>query len=390
MRGVALALVLAFGWANRAGCCWLAGHAPYTVRKALPAQGAPAPGPAEPPVLRALVFADFGDTTCQQAAVARGMAAAHARAPFDLALSAGDNLYECGPDPRLPGAAACAFAADANAAQPGYTPPEDPRFGKLFEGPLSQLLRAGQPIPVYLALGNHDQNSDSRCQEGDLEPVRLGRTRACLEVAHRGPHWRMPGRHYVVDEGPGRFVVLDSNLLIRDYGGFTLDDEVAFLHEATKGCERRPCFVVAHHPPASAGGKGDGDVYAGPDRFAERVRRLQEAASAPIAAWFAGHDHDLQHLRSPAGYDVFVSGNGSRWRDEKFERVRPPDAELFFASTAWGFAVLEISPGGWSVRFEDDAGAPLHCCTATFPGSCRPAACGPAPLGPSAREPPPR
>jgi hypothetical protein len=374
MRLLSTAIVLAFVWANRAGCCWLAGHTPYTVQPPLPA-GAPVQPATTPGALRVLAFGDFGDDTCQQAEVARGMAAAHAARPFDLALSLGDNVYECGPDPRLPGAADCAFQADGNTVAPGYQPPDDPRFRKLFEAPLAPLTRDGKAIPVWLALGNHDQNSGSRCREGDLEPQALGRVRACLEVAHRSPHWRMPARHYVVDEGPVRFVVLDSNLLVRDYGGFTLEGEVAFFREATRGCAEHPCFVVAHHPPASAGG-GEIDGRPGPDTFQERFRTLQQAASAPVAAWFAGHDHDLQHLRSPSGLDVFVSGNGSRWRDERFRTVRPGEARLFFASTAWGFAVLEAWPGGWSVRFEDAAGAPLHCCRATFPGPCEPAPCG--------------
>jgi hypothetical protein len=329
-----------------------------------------------PGALRVLAFGDFGDDTCQQAEVAKGMAAAHAARPFDLALSLGDNVYECGPDPRLPGAAACAFAPDGNTVPASYAPPEDPRFRKLFEAPLAPLTRDGKAIPVWLALGNHDQNSGSRCQEGDLAPRELGRVRACLEVAHRAPHWRMPARHYVVDEGPARFVVLDSNVIVGDYGGFTLDGEVAFFREATRGCETRPCFVVGHHPPASAGG-GEPSGRPGPDVFQDRLGTLLAAASGPLAGWFAGHDHDLQHLRGPSGLDVFVSGNGSRWRDEKFRNVGPAGARLFFASTAWGFAVLEAWPGGWSVRFEDASGAPLHCCAARVPGACEPVACGP-------------
>jgi tartrate-resistant acid phosphatase type 5 len=384
VRLLALAVLLGFSWANRAGCCWLAGHTPYTVRPSPP--GPRTPPPAQPPALRALLFADFGDDTCQQAEVAKAMAGSNARAPFDLAFSAGDNIYECGPDPRLPGAAACAFAPDGNTVTPGYRAPDDPRFRKLFEAALSPIATGGRPVPVFLALGNHDQNTGKNCREGDLDPGALGRARACLEVAHQGPQWRMPGRHYTVDEGGARFVVLDSNLLVADYGGFTLDGEVAFLREATKGCELRPCFVVAHHPPASAA-HGDGDASPADDEFADRVRRLQGAASAPVAAWLSGHDHDLQHLRSPAGFDVFVSGNGSRWRDEKFEKVRPAGTELFFASTAWGFAVLEVWPAGWSVRFEDVTGKPLHCCQATYPGNCRPVACGELPRGPSSRGP---
>jgi hypothetical protein len=115
------------------------------------------------------------------------------------------------------------------------------------------------------------------------------------------------------------------------------------------------------------------------------VERLQQAASGPIAAWFAGHDHDLQHLRMPAGYDVIVSGNGSRWRDERFQRVEPAGSRLLYASTAWGHAVLEVSEKGWSVRFESEALEPLHCCQATFPGACHAVACGPAPAGLTAR-----
>jgi tartrate-resistant acid phosphatase type 5 len=375
MRTLATALVLAFVWANRAGCCWLAGHTPWTVQAPLPPGAARQPS-TRPGALRVLAFGDFGDDTCQQAVVAKGMAGAHAGRPFDLALSLGDNIYECGPDPRLPGAADCAFAPDGNAVRPGYVPPDDPRFRKLFEAPLEPLVREGRAIPLWLTLGNHDQNSGPRCREGDLAPQELGRVRACLEVAHRAPHWRMPGRHYVVDEGPARFVFLDSNLIVGEYGGFTFADEVAFFREATRGCEARPCFVVAHHPPASAGG-GESEGRPGPDTFQDRLRTLREAASGPVAGWFAGHDHDLQHVRTPAGLDVFVSGNGSRWRDEKFGTVRPAEARLFFASTAWGFAILEAWAGGWSVRFEDAAGTPLHCCQAAFPGACEPVACGP-------------
>ena len=106
-----------------------------------------------------------------------------------------------------------------------------------------------------------------------------------------------------------------------------------------------------------------------------RLARLEEAAGGRVAAWLAGHDHDLQHLRSAAGYDVIVSGNGSRGRPwERFESTSP-GGQLLFASTAWGFATLEVAEGSWSVRFEGVSGEALHCCRTHFPGRCDPLTC---------------
>jgi hypothetical protein len=130
--------------------------------------------------------------------------------------------------------------------------------------------------------------------------------------------------------------------------------------------------VVAHHPAATAGSHRREDDAA----WRGRLARLEEAAGGAPAAWIAGHDHDLQHLRAAAGYDVLVSGNGSRGRSrERFEAVAPPGAALLFASTAWGWLELEAWAGGWRARFVSWEGAPLHCCQASFPGRCEPVAC---------------
>lgn len=343
--------------------------APFTVRAPLPP---PPPAAPEGPPLRALVLGDFGDDTRQQAAMGRAVASAHARAPVDLVFSPGDNLYECGPDVRLPGAGGCAFGADGAAVAPGFSPPQDPRFERLFERAWPALARGGGPVPVYLALGNHDVAAGGGCAQGPLPPAQEARLKACLEVAHRSARWTLPARHFVVERGPARFIVLDSNLLLGDYGGFTLDEEVKFLRQAAEGCAGRPCFVVAHHPAATAGGhRGEIDAA-----YRERLGRLEEAAQGHLAGWLAGHDHDLQHLRAPAGYDVLVSGNGARGRpSERFEQAAPPGAALLFASTAWGLLRLDVWSTGWAARFEAADGAPLHCCRASSPGPCVPVGC---------------
>ncbi len=316
--------------------------------------------------VRAFHLGDFGDATCQQAAVAAALRTAHLRTPFDLGLAVGDLVYDCGPDANRPGAAACAFASDANTVAPGFVPPTDPAFA-VHDGPLAFL----GPTPVHAALGNHDVGFGGRCGPG-RDPASAARAKACLSVAHRAPQWHMPARHYAVDAGPARFIVIDSNLVVGDYGGFTLDDEVAFVAAHTEGCDARTCFLVGHHPPVTAGSHRSD---ATPEYLA-RMARLLRAGRGRIRAYLAGHDHDLQHLRAPDGLDVLVSGAGARgrWR-EKLEPTSVPGAQLLFGSLRWGYGVLEVSSAGWRYRFEDVDGQALHCCAAVGAGRCEPASC---------------
>ena len=374
-----LALAGALLAAGAGGCCSCAGSPDFTIRAASVQDPPPAP-PLVGPALLVLHVADFGDATCQQQAVADGFLAAHHRAPFDVALFAGDNLYGCGPDARVPGADGCAFASDGSTLAAGFTPPRDVLFG-LHERPIGDLASA-PAAEVLLALGNHDVGAPASCR-GSGDPV-TARRRACLEVAHRSALWRMDGRHWLADRGPARFLFVDSNLLIADYGGFSIDDEVAFVAAAAPGCRAdvcdsepdgcsKPwCFLVAHHPAATAGSHGSDHTLG----YGSRVARLLAAGGGRIRAWMAGHDHDLQHLREPSGVDVLVSGNGAHARaSERFETVVPAGAELLYASVHWGFGVLEVADSGWRYRFESEAGEALYCCAAEGPGRCEPVRC---------------
>jgi hypothetical protein len=361
--------VLAALLAGAAGCCACATSPTFTVRQGAALRPGAAPAPLAGAV-RLLHLGDFGDDTCQQGAVASAVAAAHQRAPFDAALVAGDNLYECGPDAALPGAEACAFAADgATVATPPAGPP-DPAFARLHEAPLAGLS-APPAAPVYLALGNHDVAAGGRCGTPGLAPAAAARRKACLEVAHASPRWSMPGRHYVLDRGPARLIVIDSNVVGADYAGFTLDDEAAFVAASSAGCDAKACFIVAHHPPATAGSHRD----EGPADRAARMQRLVDAGGGRLRAWLAGHDHDLQHVRTAGGLDVLVSGNGSRQRPaERFGAVSAGGA-LLFGSVSWGYGVLTVGDAGWRYRFEDDHGRALYCCTAEGAGRCEPVSC---------------
>jgi hypothetical protein len=331
---------------------------------------APTPPLAAP--LRVLVFGDFGYRTVPQSLTASAIHRESSARPFDLALQVGDNLYMCGPDPLRPGAETCRFAEDGATVAPGTVPPDDPLF-LVNEGPLSGLVaRDGGALPMFLALGNHDVAATGGCAVRGLSTEETGRRRACLSVARRTATWTMPARHYVLDRGPVRFVVVDTNVVVGDYGGFTLEEEVAFVRQATEGCgAERQCFLVGHHPPAAVHGFRRGR----PPPHAARMARLLDAAGGRARAFFAGHIHTLEHL-SLRTLDVFVSGSTAMGAlSHRFRYVTPPSARPWFATSAWGFAVLEASEAGYRVRFLDVQGEALHCCEAGRTGACRPVEC---------------
>ncbi|ABS26722.1 metallophosphoesterase [Anaeromyxobacter sp. Fw109-5] len=375
MRRAAVAAALA---AVLAGCS--PASPTFTVRSARARNPGPAPAIAGP-FERVLHLADFGDPTDQQGEVARAVIRAHERAPFALGFFPGDNVYPCGPDVTAPGADACRFGDDGNTLAPGFSPPADPSFSR-HDAPLARL--AGPPAAeVYLALGNHDVATWTDCRRSG-DPVAEGRLKACLEVAHRSPVWRMPGRHYAVERAAARFLVVDTNPVEEPYGGFALEDEVAFVRDQAAGCradacesepggcERPWCFLVGHHPPVTAGSHRDD---ATPERLA-RMDELLAAGAGRIRAFLAGHDHDLQHLRSPEGLDVLVSGNGARGRPgERFDGTSVPGTEVIFATVRWGYGVLEVARDGWRYRFEDDEGKAVYCCAAVAGGRCEPVRC---------------
>jgi predicted phosphodiesterase len=119
----------------------------------------------------------------------------HKQAPFDLLVTAGDNIYETG------------AAADFKA--------------KFFE-PMACLLRKN--VQFRSALGNHDIVSDNGRPE--LHEPRFG----------------MNGRNYVIREGGVRFVIADSN-----------DLRKRWMNTALKTQEGdRWTVVVFHHPVYSS------------------------------------------------------------------------------------------------------------------------------------------
>ena len=279
-----------------------------------------------------------------------------------------------------PGADACRFAADGNTLAGGFEPPRGLRVraARRTASPLAEPPAA----EVYLSLGNHDVATWSDCRASD-DPVAEGRLKACLELAHRSPVWRMPARHYVVERGAARFLIVDTNLVEQQYGGFALDDEVAFV---ARGARCRPDAAKTSRAAATSRGasssattrrprlactagtrrRSSSPERTGSSRLAAGGSRRCSQATTTISSTSArrrGSTCSCPGTR--AGARV---ASGSR-------RRRSPGTAVLFATVRWGYGVLEVARDGWRYRFEGDGGAPLYCCAATGAGACAPSVC---------------
>jgi 3',5'-cyclic AMP phosphodiesterase CpdA len=142
------------------------------------------------------VLGDAGDGSREQYEVARQMAAARSRFPFEFVIALGDNMY-------------------------GRQRPED--YVAKFERPYQPLLQAG--VRFFGALGNHD-DPEQRMYPG-------------LNMGGQ--------RFYTFVRQQVRFVVLDTNVL---------DPKQLAWAESTLRDAREPWKIAYfHHPLYSNGGR---------------------------------------------------------------------------------------------------------------------------------------
>jgi 3',5'-cyclic AMP phosphodiesterase CpdA len=140
------------------------------------------------------VIGDNGTGDTPEFDVARQMATARNRFPFELVMMLGDNLY-------------------------GRQRPQD--FAEKFQRPYERLLRAG--VPFYAALGNHDSSSNP-----SYEPFHMGGE-----------------RYYTFARKDVRFIVLDTNAMDQE--------QVAWLESQLQGARESWKLVFFHHPLYSDG-----------------------------------------------------------------------------------------------------------------------------------------
>ena len=226
-----------------------AGAALHSAGLSAPASPPPAPLPGRPASLRFLAVADTGSGDANQRAVGRQMAAVHRRAPVDLVLLGGDNIYPSG-DMALIEAA--------------------------FRRPYAELLAAR--VPFHAVLGNHD--------------IRTANGNPQVAYAPFG----MRGRYYNLRRGPVEFFMLDTN------GNADWQRQLSWLRTMLAQSTAPWKIVVGHHPIYSSGLYGnDPDLRA---RLTPIMRRFG------VQLYINGHEHNYERSRSLDGITYLIVGGG--------------------------------------------------------------------------------
>jgi predicted phosphodiesterase len=247
--------------------------------------------PDRPNSLKFAVIGDTGTGDSPQFDVARQMAAARARFPFELVIMLGDNMY-------------------------GRQSPQD--FVDKFERPYEALLQRG--VLFYASLGNHD-NQNNRFYKG----------------------FNMGGeRYYTFARKNVRFFVLDSNQMDPQQRAW-LDDALQRSQDDWKVC-------YFHHPLYSDGGRHGSDValrvtlepllikygvsvvFAGHDHVYERF-----TPQKGITHFVAGASGELRRgdVRPSAAAAAYFD------RDQSFMLVEIDGDDLFFEAIARTGAIVD-------------------------------------------------
>ncbi len=260
-----------------------------------------------------------------QVEVAQQMALACQNAAARFVVSLGDNFYE-----------------------DGVASLDDPHWQQSFE---EVYAAPSLQVPWVVILGNHDYHGLPEVQ---------------LEYGKTHPRWVMPGRHFsqlhpLEASTTAEFFYIDTSPMIAEYktqpnmmaqvATQDVDKQLAWLDQALAASQASWKIVLGHHPIYSAG-SGHGTQQ---DMVRLVLPLLQKHG---VQAYFAGHDHDLQHLKA-GDIHLFVSGGGSEHRPVN------PISETQFGEGISGFALASLSAGQLQVRFIDPTGTVLH--TANVP-----------------------
>jgi 3',5'-cyclic AMP phosphodiesterase CpdA len=217
------------------------------------AQRAIVPLPTTSPILRFISVADTGTGAQGQYAVAEAMAQYHRENPFNVAVLAGDNIYNNG---------------------------EIEKINAVFEKPYQPLLQQG--VKFYACLGNHD----IRTANGDPQ------------VKYAG--FNMQGRYYTFRREPVQFFALDTN------DNADWKNQLVWLEKELSQSTAPWKVVFGHHQIYSSG------VYGLNQPFIKTLTPLFQKYGVQL--YINGHEHSYERTRSINGTTYLICGAGGGTR----------------------------------------------------------------------------
>jgi hypothetical protein len=271
--------------------------------------------------LNFIVIGDWGRAGFfNQREVARQMAITADSIRSRFIISTGDNFYTTGVESTT-----------------------DPKWERSFEDVYTQ---ASLQTPWYVVLGNHDWQGSARAQ---------------INYSRRSRRWRLPDHYYALE-----FPVDDSTEVLLVFidttplGDFEREDiynetrewdregQLRWIDSTLAASDAEWKIAVGHHP-----------IIVGSARYRDNPHLLREVL--PILerhnaqAYFAGHEHNLQHLRLPGRpLEHFVSGAGS------LLRTPDPDENNVFAARTAGFMAVSLTAETMYIQMIDERGRVRH------------------------------
>lgn len=238
----------------------------------------------------------------------------------DFIITTGDNFY---PD--------------------GVASTADPYWISSFENVYSG---AGLFTPWYAVLGNHDYRGNYQAQ---------------IDYTDVSQRWNMPAQYYILDKQDDdvsvKFVFIDTSPFEDKYyqeekykNVWTQDStrQLNWMDSVLADNSADWKIVVGHHPLYSGGKRIEAtkDIRG----HLEKVLKKHE-----VDLYFAGHEHDLQHIKAP-DYKTHhvVSGAGSDVRKTgKMEYT-------LFAESVGGFVAASATQNKLLIRFINYRGEVIY------------------------------
>jgi len=270
-----------------------------------------------------IVLGDWGmQGSAAQTKVAQQLEQIAAANPIEFIVTTGDNFYPFGVKSAL-----------------------DPLWRKSFEDVYASPHI--KELPWYVTLGNHDY---------------FGEYQAEIDYTKTHPRWILPATYHARDITHGgkifaRLLFADSDPYLREYQArpdlyHHVDKQnpaaqTAWLEQLLTDDQPVWKLVFAHHPLYTSGEHGNTtDLIQAWSGLFERYH---------VDAYFAGHDHHLEHLKPPAVTNYFISGGGGAL-------TRPVGKSEYslFSQQSYGFAHVTLDADCMRVSFIDQEGRELY------------------------------